>query len=99
MAMKPSPLPKPGLPNKLGNISTMPVRQPIATPLPASLKDKQAKLSDTVQRYAAGNKHYGSGRPMPNIGKTANKAGYVQRDAQAAARKQALLRRAAGGMK
>jgi hypothetical protein len=43
--------------------------------------------------YAAGKKHYGSGRPMPTVGKVTDRAGYTKRDARAAARKEALLRR------
>lgn len=46
--------------------------------------------------YAAGSKVYGAGRTMPNVGKVADKTGYAQRDAKAAARKAALLRRAGG---
>ena len=47
---------------------------------------------------AAGNKHYGAGRPMPTTGKVTDKLGYAQRDAAAAARKKALIRRATGGL-
>ena len=43
--------------------------------------------------YAAGKKHYGSGRPMPTVGKVTDKGGYKQRDVKAAARRDALLRR------
>jgi hypothetical protein len=43
--------------------------------------------------YAAGKKHYGSGRPMPTVGRVADRAGYTKRDAKAAARREALLRR------
>lgn len=46
--------------------------------------------------YAAGKKVYGSGRPMPTVGKVVNKVGYGQRDAKAAARLDALKRRAGG---
>lgn len=42
---------------------------------------------------AAGKKSYGSGRPMPTSGKIVNKAGYGKRDARAAARRDALIRR------
>lgn len=42
---------------------------------------------------AAGNKHYGSGRPMPTVGKITNKYGYAERDAKAAARRSALMNR------
>lgn len=47
---------------------------------------------------ALGNKHYGGGRPMPTTGKVTDTLGYANRDAAAAARKQALIRRAAGGL-
>lgn len=43
---------------------------------------------------AAGRKYYGGGRPMPTTGKVSDKAGYGRRDALAAARKNALIRRA-----
>lgn len=43
--------------------------------------------------YGAGKKHYGSGRPMPTVGKVTDRAGYTKRDAKAAARKDALMRR------
>jgi hypothetical protein len=45
--------------------------------------------------YAAGKKHYGSGRPMPTVGKVTERAGYKERDVKAAARRDALLRRIA----
>ena len=51
------------------------------------------------QRYAAGAKRYGGGRPMPNVGGVSNAgavAGYNERDVMANARRQALLRRAGG---
>lgn len=47
--------------------------------------------------YAAGRKHYGTGRVAPNIGKTPNMAGYGKRDASAANRIDALQRRLQGG--
>jgi hypothetical protein len=43
--------------------------------------------------YAAGKKHYGSGRPMPTVGRVKDKVGYGVRDGKAAARRNALLRR------
>ena len=43
--------------------------------------------------YAAGKKHYGSGRPMPTVGKVTDKGGYKKRDVKAAARRDALMRR------
>jgi len=45
--------------------------------------------------YAAGKKHYGSGRSMPTTG-AVDKLGYAERDSKAAARREALLRRARG---
>lgn len=45
--------------------------------------------------YAAGKKHYGTGRPMPTVGKVTNKGGYTVRDNKAAARRDAMLRRLA----
>jgi hypothetical protein len=47
----------------------------------------------TFTPYAAGKKHYGSGRSMPTFGKIADKVGYKMRDGKAAARRQALIRR------
>jgi hypothetical protein len=44
--------------------------------------------------YSAGKKRYGSGRPMPTVGKVTDKAGYNERDAKMKARKEALIRRA-----
>lgn len=46
--------------------------------------------------YAAGNKSYGGGRPMPNLGKVSSKAGYGLRDSKMAARREALMRRSGG---
>lgn len=46
--------------------------------------------------YAAGNKTYGSGRPMPTVGKVQDKAGYGLRDSKMAARREALMRRYGG---
>lgn len=45
---------------------------------------------------AAGAKTYGSGRPMPTMGKVQDKSGYAMRDGKMAARRQALLRRSGG---
>ena len=59
----------------------------------------RAKFSQPAQgggcfnAYAAGKKHYGTGRPMPTTGKIANKFGYAERDAKAKARREALTRR------
>jgi hypothetical protein len=46
--------------------------------------------------YAAGNKSYGSGRPMPTVGMVQNKTGYAMRDGKMAARREALMRRSGG---
>ncbi|MGS2592247.1 hypothetical protein [Streptomyces hebeiensis] len=46
--------------------------------------------------YAAGNKRYGGGRSMPNLGPVANPQGYAERDNRAQARKNAILRRMKG---
>lgn len=46
--------------------------------------------------YAAGKKHYGTGRGAPNVGATGNMAGYAKRDGKAAARREALMRRTGG---
>ena len=43
--------------------------------------------------YGAGKKHYGTGRPMPTVGKVKNKVGYGVRDGKAEARRDAVLRR------
>jgi hypothetical protein len=45
---------------------------------------------------AAGKKAYGSGRPMPTMGKVQNKSGYAMRDGKMAARREALMRRSGG---
>jgi hypothetical protein len=52
-----------------------------------------AKAGGGFNPYAAGKKHYGTGRPMPTVGKVTDRAGYTKRDAKAAARKDALIRR------
>jgi hypothetical protein len=52
-----------------------------------------AKAGGGFNAYAAGKKHYGSGRSMPTTGKIANKYGYAERDAKAKARREALVRR------
>lgn len=50
--------------------------------------------------YAAGSKRYGSGRTAPNVGAVSGQGqmGYAERDAKAAARKRALLKRLGGQM-
>lgn len=49
--------------------------------------------------YAAGNKRYGAGRSMPNIGPVAHPQGYAERDNKAQARKNAIMRRMKGTSK
>lgn len=46
--------------------------------------------------YAAGDKSYGSGRPMPTIGPVASPQGYDERDNRARARMNAIQRRMKG---
>lgn len=43
--------------------------------------------------YAAGDKIYGSGRSNPTMGPVGDRLGYVERDAKAKARRNAILRR------
>jgi hypothetical protein len=52
-----------------------------------------AKAGGGFNAYAAGAKHYGTGRSMPTVGKIANKSGYKERDVKASARRNALMRR------
>lgn len=60
-----------------------------------------AQQGSGFNSLAAGDKHYGAGqRSAPNVGGVSNakaRAGYNQRDAEADARRQALIRRAMGG--
>ena len=55
-----------------------------------------AGVAGSFNKYAAGAKHYGTGRSMPTFGKVADKVGYKQRDAKMAARREALIRRTGG---
>ena len=63
------------------------------------MRDMRSQFSASAQGgggfnpYAAGKKHYGSGRPMPTVGKVTDKGGYKKRDVKAAARRDALMRR------
>lgn len=43
--------------------------------------------------YAAGFKHYGGGRSMPNLGPVRDKMGYIERDREAAARQSLTLKK------
>jgi len=45
-----------------------------------------------LNTYAAGKKQYGGGRISPNLGPTENKQGYLQRDREAAARRNYTLK-------
>lgn len=47
-------------------------------------------------KYAAGNKRYGAGRNNPTMGPV-DRTGYIDRDAALKARRNAILRRLAGG--
>lgn len=51
-----------------------------------------ARSTSDVMPYAVGNKIYGGGRPMPNIGPV-DRMGYQERDAKTSARRDAILRR------
>lgn len=52
-----------------------------------------ADRSKEINPYLVGNRVYGGGRPMPNIGPTDDILGYRERDRKNAARRQALLNR------
>lgn len=54
-------------------------------------KNASAEGGGGYNRYAAGSKIYGAGRPFPNVGKAgaAAKSGYSERDA----RRRAIMRR------
>lgn len=65
-----------------------PVRGILSTPA------TQKRAGGGFNAYAAGNKAYGSGRPAPNVGQTANMTGYGQRDSRMAARRDAFMDRA-----
>lgn len=56
----------------------------------------QAPGMKAFNPYAAGNKRYGAGRSMPNIGPVAHPLGYSERDNKAQARKNAIMRRMQG---
>jgi hypothetical protein len=47
--------------------------------------------------YAAGAKSYGSGRPMPTIGRV-DPTGYAERDRMSKARRNAILQRMKAGL-
>jgi hypothetical protein len=67
---------------------------------PTAFNPAQGKIAPLAagggfNRQAAGSKTYGAGRPFPNMGKTANKAGYGKRDAMNA-RANAIQKRLGG---
>ncbi len=64
----------------------------MANPIRARFSEP-AKAGGGFNAYAAGKKHYGSGRPMPTVGKVMDKSGYKERDVKAAARRNALLKK------
>jgi hypothetical protein len=64
----------------------------MANPIRARLSEP-AKAGGGFDSHFAGNKHYGSGRSMPTVGKVMHKTGYKERDVKAAARRNALLKR------
>lgn len=49
-------------------------------------------------KFAAGNKSYGGGRPMPTVGPV-DPMGYAERDRMAASQRNAILRRLKAGNK
>lgn len=51
-----------------------------------------APSTASVMPYAVGNKIYGGGRPVPNIGPV-DRMGYQERDSKSSARRDAILRR------
>lgn len=53
--------------------------------------------TQTFNPYAAGEKVYEGGRSSPNLGPTANREGYEERDRKAKARRNALLRKMQAG--
>lgn len=63
---------------------------------PATGKYGEIEGGGGFNRLAAGRKSYGSGRPSPNLGKTANKKGYNEREARKDARTNAVLKRLGG---
>lgn len=71
----------PGIVDKFGN-------KPVPNPPPGS--------NTGFNPYAAGNKYYGGGRSMPNIGPVGSPQGYEERDNRAQARKNAIMRRMKG---
>lgn len=75
-----------------------PGRRP--TPMPAQARPRfganNPGLGKQFTPFAAGRKVYGGGRAAPNVGKTANMAGYKRRDGMMRARRQAFIDRMKG---
>lgn len=66
----------------------------MAGPLDDFLYYIQNNANGSFNPYAAGDKRYGmAAGSAPNIGPTANREGYKQRDLQKRARRNAMLRR------
>lgn len=58
------------------------------------LRAIQERYNGGFQPYAAGAKRYGaSGRDAPNVGPTANREGYAERDRLAQVRRNMMLKR------
>lgn len=75
------------------------VSMPFVNPVRKVVVSDAPQGGGGFNRLSAGNKTYGGGRPMPNIGRVDNAQaarGYQQRDAMAEARRNALIRRAGG---
>jgi hypothetical protein len=101
------PAPKPPVENKPiygkpvspGDNVARPAK-PVTKPLKEAMENMPVPRNDMggngFTPYAAGKKHYGTGRGAPNVGATGNMAGYAMRDGKAAARRQALMRRTGG---
>ena len=70
-----------------------PIRSQIAQTLPGRVQQGPAIGGGGFNPYAAGAKSYGTGTPAPNYGPV-DKTGYAMRDGRAAARRDALIRRA-----
>lgn len=70
-----------------------PIRSQIASMQPRFADSGAPQGGAGFNAYAAGNKAYGTGRPAPTYG-AVDKAGYAMRDGRAAARREALIRRA-----
>ena len=90
---KPAPMP---MPPQTKPIYGKPVPSRPGKPIKGNLEQMPVVRNDMggngFTPYAAGKKHYGTGRGAPNVGATGNMSGYAMRDGKAAARRQALAR-------